>query len=141
MINIDDETKKILESEINKVHDACQRYDSNNSAAVLYHEKNIDSDVLSGFLRKNDKVIRLDENHCFVVFGYTSETEAYNAAKHLLAELDKYFKNSTTCIAIESACKYDSANIMINKLFQILKETKKNSISRIEYEDILDEVV
>ena len=140
-MNLDDKTKKILELEIGKVHDACERYDSQNSAAIVYHEKDVDTELLSGFLRKNDVVIRLDDNHHFIVFGYTSDSEAYNAAKHLLAELDKYFKSSTTCIAIESACKYDSANIMLNKLLQILNETKKNSISRIEYEDILDEVV
>ncbi len=139
-MNLDDQTKTRLESEISRVHDACDRYGSDVSSAIVYHEKDIDLSLFGSFLRKNDRVIRLDENHHFVMFFFTSESEAYDAAKNLLAHLDIHFNDKTSCIAIDSACKNDSANMMINKLLQILKETKKNSISRIEYEDILDEV-
>lgn len=139
-MNLDKEVKVILESEISRVQDACSRYDSDNSSAIVYHEKDIDIELLGSFLRTNDKIIKLDKSHHFIIFHFTSEEEAYEAAKHLLAQLDSHFKNTTSCIAIDSACKNDSANIMINKLLQILKETKKNSISRIEYEDILDEI-
>jgi hypothetical protein len=139
-MNMDDKTRTRLELEISKIHDACERYDSDTSSAIVYHEKEIDLPLIGSFLRKNDKVIRLDENHHFIMFFFTSESEAYEAAKNLLAKLDHHFQNSTSCIAIDSACKNDSTNMMINKLIQILKETKKNSISRIEYEDVLDEI-
>jgi len=139
-MNFDDKTKVRLESEINKVHDACQRYGTDTTSAIVYHEKDLDLPLLGSFLRKNDKVIRLDENHHFVMFFFTSDSESYEAAKNLLVKLDNHFQNTTSCIAIDSACNNDSTNMMINKLLQILKETKKNSISRIEYEDILDEI-
>ena len=140
-MNLNDQTRKRLESEVNRVHDACKRYGSTTSSAIVYHEKDLDLELLGSFLRKNDKIVELDNNHHFIMFCYTSESEAYEAAKNLLSKLDKHFKNTTSCIAIDSACKNDSTNMMINKLLQILKETKKNSISRIEYEDILDEIV
>jgi len=140
-MNIDEKTKTRLESEISKVYDACDRYGSDVSSAIVYHEKDIDLTLIGSFLRKNDKIIKLDENHHFVMFFFTTESEAYDAAKHLLFNLDRHFNNKTSCIAIDSACKNNSVNILINKLLQILKETKKNSISRIEYEDILDKIV
>lgn len=139
-MNLDDKKRARLESEVMKVLDACKRYSSNASSAIVYHEKSIDLALIGSFLRKNDRIIKLDENHHFIMFCFTSESESYNAAKHLLAKLDSYFENTTSCIAIDSACKNDSINMMINKLLQILQETKKNSVSRIEFEDILDEI-
>ncbi|QFR50105.1 hypothetical protein FJR48_10355 [Sulfurimonas lithotrophica] len=140
-MNLDEQTKIRLESEVNRVHDACKRYESNTSSAIVYHEKDIDLVLFGSFLRKNDKIIKLDNHHHFIMFCYTSESEAYEAAKNLLSKLDSHFQNTTSCIAIDSACKNDSTNMMINKLLLIIKETKKNSVSRIEYDDILDEIV
>jgi hypothetical protein len=139
-MDLDAQTRTRLESEVGRVHDACKRYGSNTSSAIVYHDKEIELALLGSFLRKNDKIIKLDANHHFVMFCQTSEEEAYDAAKNLLAKLDRHFQNTSSCIAIDSACKNDSINMMINKLLQILKETKKNSVSRIEYEDILDEI-
>lgn len=139
-MDINENTKKILELEINKAHDMYKRHASESSVGIIYHEKDIDEELFESFFRKNDKVVKLDKNHYFVMFLFTPEREAYEAAKNLLARLDKYFHDTTSCIALDSACKNDSVNMIINKLLQILKETKKNSISRIEYEDILDEL-
>ncbi|WP_373071530.1 hypothetical protein [Sulfurimonas sp.] len=139
-MNLDDNTRTRLESEINRMNDASERYGSDILSAIVYHEKDIDLALFGSFLRKNDKVVRLDKNHHFVMFYFTSEQEAYEAAKHLLAQLDDHFENTTSCIAIDSDWKNDSTNMLINKLYQILQETKKHSVSRIEYEDILDEI-
>jgi hypothetical protein len=94
--------------------------------------------VLGSFVRVSDRLVKIDENYHFLIYNFTNQDDAYKASRNLISKLDNHFHNATSCIAIDSPSKSDSTHMVMNKLHQIIEETKKISVSRIEYEDILD---
>lgn len=137
-MKLDEKLRTRLNAEIVRAHYTYERYNAESTFALLYHEKDIELDVLGGFVRVSDRLVKVDENHHFVVYNFTTQDDAYKASKNLINKLDNHFHNTSSCIAIDSPSKTDSTHMVMNKLHQILQETKKNSVSRIEYEDILD---
>ncbi|WP_294873069.1 hypothetical protein [Sulfuricurvum sp. RIFCSPLOWO2_12_FULL_43_24] len=83
-------------------------------------------------------MIQLDENHYFIIFAFTTQDNAYKASQNIIHNLDNHFNAATTCIALDTFNPTKSPLSVINRLMQILAETRKNPFIRIETEDILD---
>lgn len=137
-MKLDDKLRTRLNAEIVRAHYTYERYNAESTFALVYHEKDIELDVLGSFVRVSDRLVKIDENYHFLIYNFTNQDDAYKASRNLISKLDNYFHNATSCIAIDSPSKSDSTHMVINKLHQIVEETKKISVSRIEYEDILD---
>ncbi|WP_373069714.1 hypothetical protein [Sulfurimonas sp.] len=137
-MKLDENLRTRLNAEIVRAHYTYERYNAVSTFALVYHEKDIELEVLGSFVRVSDRVIRVNENLHFLIYNFTNQDDAYKASRNLISKLDKHFHNATSCIAIDSPSKSDSTHMVMNKLYQILEETKKTSVARIEYEDILD---
>jgi len=137
-MQMEEELKVRLNAEIVRARYAHDRYNAESTFALVYHEKVIDLDILGTYVRVSDRLIKVSENLHFVIYNFTSQDDAYKASKNLIENLDKHFHSRTSCIAIDAPPKTDTVHMVMSKLSQILKETKKNSVSRIEYSDILD---
>jgi len=137
---MEDYIRDRLKIEINKTYYIAKRYNSTNSFAILYHEDELSVDVLGKFVRISDHILRIDEHHYFINFTFTDQENAFKAAQNLLFYLDKHFNNRTSCIALDNFDIKQSPTIALNRLMQILKETKKSSYTRIEDENILNEM-
>ncbi len=124
--------------QIRKAYYSFTRYKTDSTFAMLYHEKPMLVQELSAFLRVSDHLIRLDNNHYFIIFTHTNESGAYKASQNLLNYIDNHFNNTSTCIAIDNFDINNSPTIVFNRLMQILEATKKSSYTRIENENILD---
>ena len=129
-----------IEIEIQKAQYAYKRYSSPSSFALLYHEKKLSPEQLSIFVRLSDKFLDIGDNVYFITFSYTSSDDVFKAAQNLLQELDKFFNNRTSCIAIDTFNAGNSPRMVLQRLSQILNETKKRSYTRIEDESILDTI-
>ena len=127
-----------FEVEIKKAYYNHERYRSISSFILLHHEKPLSIIELSMFLRVSDKVLEIDENIYFINFTFTGEEHSFKASQNLLLELDKHFNCRDSYIAMEALDIANSPRMVINKLMQILEETKKHSYSRIEDESILN---
>lgn len=127
-----------LEDEINRAYYANEKYDIVATFVMVYNEKNISIEKMGKFVRATDRFIRIDDNHYFIIFHYTTQDNAYKASQNLLLKLDEYFKNSNTSIAVGSFNKTKTPAMVINELKQIIKELKRSSFTRIEDESILD---
>ena len=127
-----------INAEVNRAYYTFDRYKADATFAMVYHENELTLEELGNYLRISDRFVQYDENNYFVLFHFTGTNEAYNASQNLLFKLDKHFNNNSTCIGIDEFNTSNSTRIVLNKLKQIIKETRKNSITRIEYEDILD---
>lgn len=130
-----------LEAEINRAYYANDRYDIVATFVMVYHDKDLSLEKLGEFVRATDRFINVDDNHYFIIFHYTAQDSAYKASQNLLLKLDGYFQNSNSVIAVDNFDKSKSSTIIINRLKQIIKETRKNSFTRVEDESILDSAI
>ena len=115
-----------------------ERYNVNATFALLYHEMPLDVETLGTFLRLSDHVINVDDHHYFIIFAFTTEENAYKAAQNVLRHLDRYFKDQSSCIALDNFDIAKSPAIVLGRLKQILAAVRKHSFARIENEAVLD---
>ncbi len=127
-----------LEVEIKKTYYVSERYKITSSFILIHHEKKLTIKELSMFLRGSDKILEIDENTFFVIFTFTSEEQTFKASENILLELDRHFNSRDSYISMEALDTSNSPRMVINKLLQILSETRKSSYSRIEGESILN---
>ncbi|MEA3522846.1 MAG: hypothetical protein U9R50_07705 [Campylobacterota bacterium] len=125
---------------IQEVDQIYKRYKLESTFAMLYHEEALPLKELSNFLRVTDHFIVYDDHHYFIIYMHTSQEHAYKASENLLHNLDNYFNNKTTCIAIDTLDANNSSQIVLKRLMQILDEIKKHSYLRVANEDIFDEL-
>ncbi|MEO1938270.1 MAG: hypothetical protein ABGW85_06510 [Sulfurimonas sp.] len=138
---INEKIKQRLIIEIRKAYYGAQRYNVKSTFALLYHEKELPVDKLGKIVRMSDHLLKIDENHYFINFVHTNHTQAFKAAQNLIHALDSHFNDSNSAIAIDTFDIKQPANLVINRLEQILKEVKKNPYSRIDDENILNEII
>ena len=134
---INEKIKQRLIIEIRKAYYGAQRYNVKSTFALLYHEKELLVDKLGKIVRMSDHLLKIDENHYFINFVHTNHTQAFKAAQNLLHALDSHFNDNSSAIAIDTFDVKQPANLVINRLEQILKEVKKNPYNRIDDENIL----
>ena len=127
-----------LDAEIERAYYAFDRYETIATFALIYHEKDLSIEKLGELVRSTDRFINIDKNHYFMIFHYTAHEEAYKASQNLLFKLDNYFQDTKSCIAIDNFNKLNAPAVVLSRLNQIINETKKNSLTRIEDESILD---
>lgn len=127
-----------IKVEIKKAYYASQRYGVESTFALIYHEKAFNVEELGLYVRISDHFIKIDDNHYFMNFAFTSQNDAFKASQNLVLYLDKHFNDRTTCIAIDTFDTTHTCQIVYNRLMEILKETKKSSYTRIEDENILN---
>ena len=123
---------------IKKTYYTFERFQVEATFALLYHEEPINVMELSKFVRISDQLMQLDENHYFIIFAFTSQENAYKASQNLIQKLDAYFNNRTSCIAVDAFDKSKTPDSVLNRLKQIMIETRKSSYIRVETDDILD---
>jgi len=127
-----------LEIELKKVFYSFEKYNALSTFALIHHEAPIDPETLSKYLRVSDIFLALDEHTYFINFAFTSHEDAFKAAQNILYGLDNYFNDTSTYIAIKELDPSNTPKMLVNKLLQILKETRKHSYSRVEDESILN---
>ncbi len=130
-----------INAEINRAYYTYERYQTKATFALVYHEKELGLEELGSYVRKSDRFVKMDEKYFFMLFHFTDAKEVSKASQNLLLKLDNHFHNTTTCIAIDTFNTANPTKVVLNRLKQIINETKKNSFSRIEYEDILDSYI
>ena len=123
---------------VKKAYYTSERFQVNATFALLYHEQPLSVVELSQHVRISDQLIQLDDNHYFVIFAFTKQDNAYKASQNIMYRLDEYFKNHTSCIALDTFDSAKSPQSVLNRLNMILTETRKNPYIRIETEEILD---
>lgn len=123
---------------IKKTYYTFERFQIEATFALLYHETPLNVIELSKHVRISDQLIQLDEHHYFIIFAFTSQENAYKASQNLIQKLDNHFNNHTTCIAVDAFDKSKTAENVLNRLKQIMIETRKSSYIRVETDDILD---
>lgn len=138
---MDDNIKNKLKIEVEKAYYSAKRYKVEFTFALLYHEEELPVDKLSQFMRVSDYLLKIDENHYFIILPNTEHNKAFKALQNLIMYLDRYFNNYTSCIGIDTFDISLSPTIVFNRLMKILSETKKHLNSRIENENILDELI
>ena len=127
-----------LSAQIKKAYYTFERYDNTSTFSLLYHDQPLSVIELADFVRISDHLIELDEHHYFLIFSYTSHNNTYKAVQNLVHHLDNHFKNTTSCVAIDSFDLTNSPSLVLNRLQQILAETRKSSFTRAEDESILE---
>lgn len=127
-----------LFAQIKKAYYAFERYKVDSTFALLFIEKPCELSKLGMMVRITDHLIPVDANHYFIIFTYTKEDNAYKASQNLILKLDSFFKNETSCIALDSFDINKSPDNVLRRLKQILSVTQQNSYTRIENETILD---
>ena len=137
---MEDFIKKRVEIEIKKTYYTATRYKRTSTFALLYYEGELSLEQLGKLLRISDHLLKIDKNHYFINFIMTEHSDAFKASENLIFNLDKLLNNTTSCIAIDTFDPTQSPSIVLHRLTQILAETKKNSYSRIEDENILNEM-
>lgn len=130
-----------LTIEINKAYYVYKRYKVLSTFAFIYSEKELTPTELGKFVRISDQFLQIDEHHYFINFVHTEQNAAFKASQNLLLYLDKHFNNTTSCIAIDTFDISNTPRMVMNRLKQILDETKKSSYTRIEDEDILNGII
>jgi hypothetical protein len=138
---IHEKIKQRLLIEIRKAYYSAERYNIQSSFALLYHEKELPVDKLGKIVRMSDHLLKIDENHYFINFVHTNHSQAFKAAQNLIHALDIHFHDNNSAIAIDTFDTKQPANIVINHLTLILKEVRKNPYTRIDDENILNEIV
>jgi len=138
---MDERIKNRLKIEINKAYYSYKRYKVDSTFAMLYHEKELPVDTLGKIVRISDHLLKVDEHHYFINFVHTNHNNAFKAAQNLLHALDNHFNNRTSAIAIDTFDTTQTPNLVLNRLWQILKEIRKNSYTRIDDENILNEII
>jgi hypothetical protein len=123
---------------IKKTYYTFERFNVDATFALLYHEEPLSVIELSKYVRISDQLISVDEHHYFIIFAFTSQENAYKAAQNIIQKLDNYFNNHTTCMAVDTFDKSKNPVNVVNRLKQIMTETRKSSYVRVETDDILD---
>lgn len=123
---------------IKKTYYHHERFQVDSTFALLYHENPLSVVDLSKYVRISDQLIQIDDNHYFIIFAFTTQDNAYKASQNILHNLDNYFNATTSSIALDTFNSTKSPHSVLNRLQQILIETRKNPFIRIETEDILD---
>jgi len=138
---MNEKIKQRLLIEIRKAYYSAKRYNVVSSFALLYHSKELPVDKLGKIVRMSDHLLKIDENHYFINFVHTKHSDAFKAAQNLLHALDLHFNDTNSAIAIDTFDTTQPGNIVINRLEQILKEIRKSPYTRIDDENILNEIV
>jgi hypothetical protein len=138
---MEERIKQRLHIEINKAYYSYKRYKIETTFAMLYHEKELPIDKLGHIVRISDHLLKIDEHHYFINFVHTNHNNAFKASQNLLHALDKHFNNNSSAIALDTFNTAQTPNLVINRLWQILKEVQKNSYSRIDDENILNDMI
>ena len=125
---------------INKAYYTHSRYKSPSTFALLYHDKEITPAELGKYVRKTDHFLPLDEHHYFINYAFTEQNAAFKACQNLIFYLDRHFEDQSSYIAVDTFDESKTPRMVYNRLTQILAETKKSSYSRIEDENILNEL-
>ncbi len=115
-----------------------ERFQINATFALLYHQEPLSITELSRYIRMSDHVIQLDEEHYFIIFAFTTHENAFKASQNIVHSLDHHFNNHTSCIVLDTFDPSKSPYTVLNRLKQILAETRKNAYIRTETESILD---
>lgn len=126
---------------IEKAYYISTRYHTASTFALLYHENPITPHELGKFLRKSDHFLQLDAQHCFIHFSFTNHSNAFKASENLLMLLDNFFGNTTTRIAIDTFDTNKTPTIVYNRLVQILEVITNHPYTRVDDENILNEIV
>jgi tRNA A37 threonylcarbamoyladenosine synthetase subunit TsaC/SUA5/YrdC len=127
-----------VHAQIKKAYYTFERYHNPSTFALLYHEKALTLEELAKYVRISDHFIALDEHHYFLIFSFTSANNSYKASQNLIHHLDNHFNNHNSAIALDSFDPTNSPHLVINRLQQILDQTRKTSFSRVEDETILE---
>ena len=130
-----------FEIEVERAYYILKRYDVISTFALLYFDKELSAKQLGTYLRISDTFFLIDDNTYFINFPFSSQKDTFKACENLLLELDNYFNDRNSCICIESLDTNLKPKVLLNKLIQILEETKKSSYGRIEDESILNHIV
>jgi len=138
---IPEKIKQRLLIEIRKSYYSAERYNVKSSFALLYHEKELPVERLGKIVRMSDHLLKIDDNHYFINFFHTNHTHAFKAAQNLLLALDVHFNDRASAIALDTFDINQPGNIVISRLEQILKEVRKRPYTRIDDENILNEIV
>lgn len=125
---------------IKKAYYRFMRHHYDSTFAYLYFEGDLTLIDLAKYLRVSDNFIKIDKNHFFIDFSHTKPEEAFKAAQNLFVYLDKHLNNTSARIAIDAFDTSNSAQVVLSRLEQIMDETKKRPDSRIEDEDVLNEL-
>ena len=123
---------------IKKTYYIYERFQVDATFAMLYTEEPLDISELSKHVRISDQLMKIDENHYFIIFAFTQSKNAYKASQNIIYALDIYFNNHSSCIALDTFDANKSSRSVLGRLMQILVEIKKSSQIRIETEDIFD---
>jgi len=138
---MDERIKNRLQIEINKAYYSYKRYKVDTTFAMLYHKNELPVDKLGKIVRISDHLLKIDDHHYFINYVHTNHNDAFKASQNLLYTLDNYFNNRTSAIAIDTFDTTQTPALVINRLWQILNEIKKNSYTRIDDENILNEMI
>lgn len=122
---------------IKKTYYTYERFGVDATFALLYHEEPLSVVELAKYVRISDHLMKMDENHYFIIFAFTSHENSYKASQNIVHSLDKYFNNHTSCIALDSFDPSKTHQSVLNRLKQIMAETRKDPYMRIEGEEIL----
>ena len=137
--NMDSDIINRLEVLVKKMYYIHQRFQIYSTFALLYHEEPLSVIELSKQVRLSDQFIPLDNNHYFIIFAFTAQNDAYKASQNIIYRLDKHFHSDDgCCIAVDSFDVNKSPQSVLSRLKQILIQTRKESYSRVETEDILE---
>jgi hypothetical protein len=140
MIEIEPEAYERLDKMIQELHYELQRYNEVSTLGLLYVEDDVDDTIFQQYIRLSDKYIKLTKNYYLFNFFHTDENNAIKAAENLVANLDKYFGNNKSYMAVDQTDADASTKSTFNRLYQILQETIKKGTNRVEDENILNEL-
>jgi hypothetical protein len=122
---------------VKKTYYTYERFGVNATFALLYHQEPLSVVELAKYVRISDHLMQIDENHYFIIFAFTSHENSYKASQNIVHSLDKHFNNHTSCIALDSFNPSKTHQTVLNRLKQIMAETRKDPYMRIEGEEIL----
>lgn len=126
-----------LKVQVKKTYYVHKRYDTPATFGLIYHEKDLSVIELAEYVRISDQFIKLDENHYFINFAYTSHENAFKASQNLLLKLDNFFGDTSTCIALDIFNTTYPAETVLNRLKRILSQIRQEPYTRLEDENIL----
>ena len=127
-----------VHAQIKKAYYTFERYQNPSTFALLYHDEPLNLEELAKYVRISDHFIALDEYHYFIIFSFTSGNDSYKASQNLIHHLDNHFNNHSSAIALDSFDLTNTPHLVINRLQQILAQTRKNSFSRVEDASVLE---
>jgi len=125
--------------QIRKSYYTHDRYKTEATFALLYHNQPLQHTELGEFVRISDHFIKLDDHHYFITFAHTGFNAAYKASQNLVLHLDNFFNETTSCVALDSFDTSNSVQIVLSRLEKILEVARHSPFARIQDENALDE--